>query len=236
MKTNDNFLHPSARPRNIDRYIPREAILKFILNSQEHLKGRCLDVGCGEMPYRSLLLSESFKISELIGIDRAGERKQTTRPDLEFDGDRIPLPDSTIDSALCTEVLEHCPDPVTLLLEVRRVLKTNGTLMLTIPFLWPLHEIPHDWARYTPFALSSQLERAGFRVIEMRALGGYDKSLAQMLGLWLRRRPMNRFIRGILTLFIYPFWTLLRMSRENVSDNFSEGVMITGLMARAEKA
>lgn len=229
----DPFLQPSPAPGNIDRYLPRQAILEAIRSCSAHLRGRCLDVGCGNGPYRPLLLHAPFQITEVIGLDRAGPRCQQRPPDLLWVNGAIPLPNASVDSALCTEVLEHCTDPVSLLMEVHRVLKPGGSLVLTVPFLWPLHEVPNDWCRYTPFALRRLLETAGFQVCELRPLGGYDRSLAQMLGLWLRRRPMNRWLRAVLTLLLYPLWSWLRLSREPNASGFEEGMMITGLMARA---
>lgn len=228
------FLRPSAAPGQIDRFLPRQAILQAIQRNHAFLRGRCLDVGCGDQPYRSLLLQPPFQISELLGLDRAGPRCQHTPPDLVWHNGTIPLPDASIDSALCTEVLEHSPDPVRILAEVHRVLNPGGSLLVTIPFLWPLHEVPNDWCRYTPFALTRILESAGFFVVEVRPLGGYDHSLAQILGLWLRRRPMNWLLRSLLTVLLYPAWTLLRLSRERLDDIFKEGMMITGLVAIAK--
>lgn len=232
----DPFLRPSLAPSNVDRYLPRIAILQAIRGCSSHLRGRCLDVGCGDQPYRSLLLQPPFQISELLGLDRAQDRCQDTPPDLFWIESKIPLLSASIDSAICTEVLEHCPDPVAVLTEVHRVLKPGGSLVLTLPFLWPLHEVPHDWGRYTPFAIKFFLESAGFQVCELRPLGGYDRSLAQMLGLWLRRRPMNRWLRASLTLLLYPIWSGLRLSCEPDASGWDEGMMITGLMARAVKS
>jgi SAM-dependent methyltransferase len=232
---NDPFLQPSVALSKIDRFLPRQTILQAIKRNHAHLRGCCLDVGCGDQPYKPLLLQTPFEISELLGLDRAGQRCQSTPPDLVWHNGTIPLPDASVDSALCTEVLEHCPDPGLLLAEVHRVLKPGSSLVVTVPFLWPLHEVPHDWCRYTPFALRQILASAGFRVAELRALGGYDRSLAQMLALWLRRRPMNRWLRACLTLLLYPVWTALRFTPEPDADPFGEGQMITGLLARAEK-
>lgn len=230
----DPFLRPSLAPSNIDRYLPRVAILQAIRSCSIYLYGRCLDVGCGDQPYRPLLLQPPFQISELLALDRAGDRCQHTPPDLVWEAGKIPLPDASIDSALCTEVLEHCPNPAELLAEVHRVLRPGSSLVLTLPFLWPLHEVPHDWCRYTPFALSHMFVEAGFQVHELRPLGGYDRSLAQMMGLWLRRRPMNRWLRASLTLLLYPVWTGLRLSREPGASGWDEGMMITGLGSKAD--
>jgi len=232
---NDPFLQPSLAPGNIDRFLPRKSILEALKRNAPHLRGSCLDVGCGDMPYRPLLLSPPFQISSYIGLDRRDDRVQNTPPDLFWDNDRIPLAAATVDCALCTEVLEHCPDPLAVLREVQRVLKPGGILLLTVPFLWPLHEVPHDWCRYTPFALRHLLEAAGFHVRDLRPLGGYDRSLAQMLALWVRRRPMNRCLRACLTLLLYPIWSVLRTIREPAAHSFEEGMMLTGLVATARK-
>jgi hypothetical protein len=85
------------------------------------------------------------------------------------------------------------------------------------------------------FALRHLLESAGFHVSDLRPLGGYDRSLAQMLALWLRRRPMNPLLRAGLTLLIYPLWTFLRISQEPEAHSFEEGMMLTGLVATARK-
>lgn len=231
----DPFLTPSRAPGNIDRFLPRKSILEALKRNAPHLRGSCLDVGCGDMPYRPLLLSPPFQISSYIGLDRRDNRVQNTPPDLFWDNDRIPLAAATVDCALCTEVLEHCPNPLQVLQEVQRVLKPGGHLLITIPFLWPLHEVPHDWARYTPFALRQLLESTGFEVRELRSLGGYDRALAQMLALWVRRRPMNRWARGFSTLMIYPIWCLLGCTLEPDAHEFSEGSMITGLMTLVQK-
>lgn len=232
---NDSFICPSPQLANIDRFIVRQSILQHLHIFHPYLRGVCLDVGCGDMPYRSMLIQPPFAITDYLGLDRPGERRQSARPDLYYINGAIPLESQSVDSALCTEVLEHCPDASALLQELQRVLKPGGSLILTVPFLWPLHEVPDDWCRYTPFALRQLLVSSGFIVHELRPLGGWDKSLAQMLGLYLRRRPMNRWLRHCLTLLVYPIWHLLRLLPEPAAAEFSEGTMITGLVVRAEK-
>ncbi len=102
---------------------------------------------------------------------------------------------------------------------------------ITVPFLWPLHDVPYDEYRYTPFALRRLLEGAGFTDITVRPLGGWDASLAQLPGLWALRRPMPVWKRRIVKLLTQPLVRHL-LRHDHVPDPRSVP-MITGLMALA---
>ena len=116
------------------------------------LSGSVLDLGCGQSPYRHLLGPNA----RYLGIDFEGSRhfEYAEEKDVTyFDGRRIPLDDGSVDHVICTEVLEHCPDPAVLLGEVHRVLKPGGTGVFTVPWSARYHYIPHDYFRYTPSML-----------------------------------------------------------------------------------
>lgn len=208
----DAFLDPRCSVRNLDLYTIRKRILAEVKAGREFLSGSLLDVGCGRMPYRALLSEPEGRASWYLGIDLydpSGLRPDYGTPDLYWDGLRIPLSSDAFDCALAVEVLEHCPDPRVVMSEIYRVLKPGGHLLVTVPFLWPLHDAPFDEYRYTPFSLERHATEAGFQVVHIRALGGWDASLAQMLGLWVRHRSMNRILRRVLTLILLPFIRLL---------------------------
>jgi SAM-dependent methyltransferase len=198
------------------------------------LTGALLDVGCGWSPYRSVLLAPGTRITRYIGLDlESGLYK--SQPDLTWDGRTIPLLDASIDSAIATEVLEHCPDPGRILGEISRVLRPGGLLFLTVPFLWPLHDSPYDEYRYTPFSLDRLLVSTGFADVRISAMGGWDAALATMIGLWVRRRPdLPPLLRRILQRAILPVYAWLLKSDRPPSD-FSRSCMITGLSATARK-
>ena len=113
--------------------------------------------------------------------------------------------------------------------EVNRVLTPGSTYFFTVPFLWPLHEIPYDEYRYTPFSIERHLENSGFTNIKKQALGGWDASLAQMLRLWVRRRPIGKWKRKMLSRCIFPIYKHL-VKNDVAPSKFSESVMITGLV------
>lgn len=116
------------------------------------LRGKVLDIGCGQSPYRHLLSPDAT----YLGLDFEGSdafEYQAEDGVTYFDGEHVPLPDGSVDHLLCTEVLEHCPDPGVLVGELHRVLKAGGTGVVTVPWSARYHYIPHDYFRYTPSAL-----------------------------------------------------------------------------------
>src|SRR5215472_9382448 len=105
----DLYLAPQCRPSTLDSFGNRRLLLLAVKRALASFRGRLLDVGCGHQPYRSLLLAPPSLATEYIGMDLPDNLYQP--PDLPWDGRRIPLDDASLDSALLTEVLEHCPDP-----------------------------------------------------------------------------------------------------------------------------
>ena len=232
----DLYLAPPCRPSTLDSFGNRRLILRALRSALSNFRGRVLDVGCGQQPYRSLLLSAPSEATDYIGLDLPDNPFQS--PQLAWDGQRIPLQDASVDSALLTEVLEHCPDPEGVLREVARVLKPGRFLFLTVPFIWPIHAVPHDEFRYTPFALRRLLERAGFADPVIEATGGRHAVLALTLGLWVRRRPLTSrvhvAIRTVLSALLWPLiWLLLKIDQRPLE--FEESTMIVGLSVKAFK-
>jgi SAM-dependent methyltransferase len=133
----------------------------------EYARGKVIDVGCGDMPYKSVIVAHATEY-DTIDVERRV-------PEVKFVGDvhdMKVLADETYDSAVCLDVLEHVHDPLRALGEIRRVLKRDGRLLLSVPHLSRLHEEPHDYFRYTKYGLSSLFDRAGFEVLSIVPSGG----------------------------------------------------------------
>lgn len=103
---------------------------------------RVLDLGAGGSSYHRF-----FPNRVMVDIDP--ER----RPDVVADAKDLPFKDSEFSFVLCTEMLEHVEDPFKVEKEIYRVLKPGGTLVLTTRFVYPLHDIPHDYWRFTKYGL-----------------------------------------------------------------------------------
>ena len=147
----------------------------------------------------------------------------------------MPFMDASFNCAFGTEVLEHCPEPEVVLKEIYRVLKPGGVFFFTVPFLWNLHEVPHDEYRYTPFSIERHMRNSGFTNVTIKATGGWHASMAQMLGLWVRRSPMSSKKRQILSVILKPVIAYLIKIDKPETVQFKEGQMITGLYGLVRK-
>ncbi|RYG15782.1 MAG: class I SAM-dependent methyltransferase, partial [Chitinophagaceae bacterium] len=219
----------------LDTYYIRSKIFEFIKVSLPLLTENLLDVGCGKMPYRTYILNNAL-VKNYVGLDieTAIAYDTNVSADLTWDGVKMPINDNEFATVMATEVLEHCPHPNVVLSEIYRVMKPNGVFIFTVPFLWNLHETPHDEYRYTPFALQRLLSDAGFAEIAMKPTGGWHASMAQMLGLWVCRATIPSKLRWLLKRLILPVYRLL-LKKEKGFTNFNEGLMITGICGIAHK-
>jgi SAM-dependent methyltransferase len=161
-------------------YLARIAIARALAAAAPHARGTLVDVGCGTRPYLPLF---SPHITRYIGVNyppTAVERPYYAAADVYADGSHLPLRDGCAQTALCTQVLEHVPEPGLLLTEIARVLCPGGVLLLTAPQVWGEHEVPRDFYRYTSWGLRHLLAGAGLRPQSVQPLEGLFATLGQM--------------------------------------------------------
>ena len=126
--------------------------------------GNVLDIGAGGQPFRPYL----------CGTVRytAVELNPKVACDVRARVSQLPFAAEQFDGVLCTEVLEHVPEPLLVMHNINRVLKPGGLLYVTVPMTWRLHYEPHDYYRYTKYSLCHMAEQAGFEVVEIIKIGG----------------------------------------------------------------
>jgi SAM-dependent methyltransferase len=142
--------------------------VRFLKPHLAMIHGRVLDVGCGDMPFRSMLPGDATYVGIDVAIAEDFGMAQS-KDIVNFDGRLIPFPDASFDCVLCTEVLEHAEDPVALLDEMKRVLCPGGVLIATVPFAARVHHAPHDFHRFTHFRLRKMLSE--FASVEINERG-----------------------------------------------------------------
>lgn len=235
MQSPDNFVNIQFDTSTLDVYIVRTAILRALADVLPEFRSDLLDIGCGKMPYKNYIL-EGSAVRNYTGLDIEGALvyDENVKPDFCWDGITMPFADASFDCAMGTEVLEHCPEPEIVLKETYRILRPGGVFFFTVPFLWNLHEVPHDYYRYTPFALERLLRGSGFQEIQLRALGGWNASLAQILALWVKRKPMATNRRKMWIHLLAPIIRRLASS-DVLPERFENRCMITGISGVCRK-
>ncbi len=143
---------------------------------------RCLDVGCGDRPYAHLFQSGSY-----TGVDvkDSGRPLSMKLPDQFYDGNTLPFSNDSFDLVLSTQVLEHVPNPCDFLKEVARVCKPEGIVVISLPFVYPEHEEPHDFFRFTQYGIEELLSKAGLTVEAIRRDSSSLETVAILINIYI---------------------------------------------------
>ncbi len=129
-------------------------------------RGQFLDIGAADR-WLEVRLPASVRYVALDYPSTGGELYRA-RPDVFADAAALPFAGETFDAVACLEVLEHVPDAAGVLSEIARVLKRGGRCWLSMPFLYPLHDAPFDFQRYTIFGMQRDVAAAGLTVVTTR--------------------------------------------------------------------
>ena len=116
------------------------------------------------MPYRSMLLQAGIRY---VGADIDDAGDLLIGPD-----GRVPLPDGSTDAVMSIQVLEHVEDLDAYCAEIRRLLRVEGTLLLSTHGTWLYHPHPRDLRRWTRTGLGDELARRGLAVEETFSIVG----------------------------------------------------------------
>lgn len=228
----DYFLELSISKIPSSLYVIRKSLLCAIDELKPDIKGVVLDLGCGVMPYKEYL--SNALIENYIGVDLENSiYHNSVKPDLYWDGVKIPMDDSSCDYVIATEFFEHYFDTSHILQEIKRVLKEDGRLFFTVPSIWPIHEAPFDYHRFTPFSLQKLFEDLGFSDFVVKPLGGLHTSLALVLSFWFERISFNRLKWVFKPIFFWIIKSLLK--REKRLNSFQNGQVYSGLFGFVSK-
>lgn len=150
---------------------------------------RILDAGAGELSKRKYCAHLDYVSQDFGRYDGTGDRRglqtgtwQQADLDIVSDIARIPEPDAAFDAVLCVEVLEHVPDPIAALRELHRLLRPEGTLVLTAPFSAFTHFAPYFFhTGFSEYWYRFHLEALGMEIVELTPNGNFPAYLTQEL-------------------------------------------------------
>jgi len=167
--------------------------------TQENLKERALSLfkhdkvlivgsaGSGQMPRYQV----DFPAGA-IGLDI----DEPAKPDVLGDALYLPFAEASMPFVHCEALLEHVPEPHRVVDEVYRVLQEGGQAFFYVPFLYPYHESPDDYFRFTKSGMTYlcrnfshiQIQAAndGYAGVAMRFLGGFTSPVGSILSKLVR--------------------------------------------------
>ncbi len=198
---------------------------RFLTESCADLTGVVLDIGCADARPRRYLPEDAT----YIGIDHYSTATDWygTRPDLFADALALPLKDNSIDHALLLDVMEHLPHPDRCLDELHRTLRPDGSLTIQVPFLYPIHDAPLDFHRWTRHGLAIAANKHGFRIDSEKAIGHPIETATLNFNIAMSKTVLN-WIAGknplALTAIVLPFviltlncvaWVVAALSRSD---------------------
>ena len=190
--------------------------------ARSHATGVLLDVGCGGKPYHDLF---EDRVTAHVGLDyppthlAVEDVAHEAVADVYGDGARLPIRSGAVDTVLCTQTLEHVPEPWVVMDEIARVIRPGGCLILTAPMEWGLHAEPHDYYRYTEYGLRHLAERSGLEVAYVRPRGGFWALMGQLFSTHVYRKwctPLSRrganLAYALVGLFVLPVCALSQVA------------------------
>jgi len=192
--------HSNRRPHN---WLIYDIADTFLQKYAPYYDGVLYDLGCGEAPYRAFFL---LYADRYVGVDWAGSYHET-KADIAADlNGSLPIESSVADTVVSLSVMEHLREPQIMLNEAYRILKPGRTMILQVPFMWAVHEAPHDYYRYTCYGLQHMFSKAGFVDVKVEATTGFwamwtlkfnYQSARLIRGPWPIQRLMSALMRVI---------------------------------------
>jgi SAM-dependent methyltransferase len=160
-------------------YFIRKGLYKSIKKKATQINGNLLDFGCGNKPYKDLFSNATTYTG--VDIEVSGHSHKNEQIDVFYNGKTLPFPNNSFYSIFSSEVVEHVFNIEEILEELHRVLKPGGKLLFTCPFVWPEHEIPYDFARYSSYGIKTLVERKGFTILQQEKTGHFVEVVIQQI-------------------------------------------------------
>lgn len=147
--------------------------------------GNFLDVGCAGATLRSRVANSC----RYLGLDypTTGKELYGAKPDIFADAAHMPFSNDSFDSVCLLDVLEHLPEPENSLNEIARILRPGGFLYISVPFMYPIHDAPHDYQRMTVHGLRRWLDNSGLELVEISSFGRPVETAAMLFNVALAR-------------------------------------------------
>ena len=204
----------------------RRRLLDKMLEEHQHIyKGIVLDIGGRD---RGTFKKPKGQVKQWLFADIV----KTHNPDIILDvTDMKAIKTDSIDVINATELFEHVRNPEQGLDECHRALKKGGTIIMSMPFLYPLHADPYDYQRWTSYKWHEELKKRKFKKIVIVPMGGFFTVMSDHAHSFFKTR--TRLLRYACYVF-YPFMSLINhldntaiVQKNRILSGYTTGYFIT---------
>lgn len=167
---------------------------------EEYSQGNLLDCGAGTVPYYGIYKD---LVDGVTCIDWGDSYHKLSHIDKEVNlTGKLPFADGTYDTILLSDVIEHLPNPDNIFSETSRLLKKGGHVLIFVPFMYGVHEAPHDYHRYTEFALNEYARRYKLVPVHLEPYGGGPDVVVDVVNKMLDKTPAIYSVHQLIWKFI----------------------------------
>ena len=177
---------------------------KWLESYSKYYKGTLVDLGCGEAPHKNYFLQYA---DQYIGVDWTKTLHNSKSYIISDLNKKIEVEDNFADTIISLSVMEHLCEPQIFLNESYRILKNDGTIILGVPWMWWIHEAPHDYFRYTPYGLKYMFKKAGYKDIQIQPTTGFFTMwFLKMNYFSLKWIKGSKIRKTLMNMLLIPFW------------------------------
>jgi SAM-dependent methyltransferase len=156
-------------------------------------RGTLIDIGCANQRLKSYVPIGCKYIA--LDYYKTASSLYETIPDIYGNAQSLPFTNDCADALTLIEVIEHLPKPDAAFAEAYRVLKVGGELIVTVPFLYPIHDAPYDFQRWTRFGLEEIASHYNFEVREQHYRGQPAETAALLTNIAATKMTLNMLSR-----------------------------------------
>lgn len=216
--TEKNVLRGSRNKRELSsssRLIADRVAEFYTRAIPEYSKGAILDLGCGKAPLYGLY--RNFCETSTC-VDWELSLHENPLLDAHADlNEPLPFADGSFDTVLLSDVLEHVWEPLRVMSEISRILRSDGVLIMNVPFCYWLHEIPFDYHRFTSYALLRMCAVENLEVRELNSIGGVPEILSDIVAKSVAKLPgLGDALAALMQ------WSVGRFTRTRCGRSLSE--------------
>jgi len=185
-----------------------------------YYKGDLYDLGCADAYYKDFFLKYC---NSYTGVDWSNTIHNNNADIVTDLNKEFKIKNDVADTIISLSVMEHLYNPQLFLKESYRILKKDSYIILGVPWMWHIHEAPHDYFRYTPYGLKYLFSEAGFKEIHIQPTSGFFTMISMKINYFTLKFISGSSLKMKITEYLlFPLWYTIQKLAP-ILDNLHRG-------------